>query len=188
MKNKLLIGLPLIGLLSLGGCATVGSGDFACSGLPTGVQCEPASNLYNKVDKPGFGIEGEPGYDQSAATTTTRSGRRLSRNNLSRKDTGKAETNHDNRTGRAGERFFGSVPNVPATEPDQLFLLNPPVGDGTDPIRRSANQRKIWIAPWVDKQGAYHSEQSVYIDITSATWANGEQNSSKSPIFRPLNN
>lgn len=172
------------------GCSTIGSSEFSCSGLPTGVQCQPASNLYNKVDKAGYQVEGEPGYStvsSSAANTgVSKTGRRLSRNNLSRKDTGQPETNNDNRTGRAGERFFGNMPHVPATDPEQLFLLNPPIGDGTDPIRKSANLRKIWIAPWVDREGAYHSEQSIFIDITSATWANGEQNTTKSPIFKPL--
>lgn len=185
MNKFLLIVIPFAFFVT--GCATVGSGEFTCSGLDeSGVKCIPASDLYNEVDKSGFGkANANSSLNNNVGALN---GRKLSRQNLSRRDSGKPETSHDTRTGKAGEKYFGNLPVVPSTNPDQLFLLNPPLADGTDPIRKSADLRKIWIAPWVDRKGAYHSEQSIFIDITSASWANGEQNTSKTPIFRPLDN
>lgn len=181
MNKFFLIAIPFVFIT---GCATVGSGEFACSGLDeSGIKCVPASDLYNEVDKSSFGKT-----HSSSGGAVASNGRKLTRQNLSRRDSGKAETSHDTRTGRASEKYLGNLPIVPSTNPDQLFLLNPPLADGTDPIRKSADLRKIWIAPWVDRKGAYHSEQSIFIDITSASWANGEQNTSKTPIFRPLDN
>lgn len=174
-KSAFLISAALL----LSGCATVGSGQFSCSGVEAGASCVRSSDLYNEVDKRDYSPDGSPSKEETT-------NRRRSGDSLGRTYSGEPRKNDDTRSGRSGDRYFGAAPIVPATEPDQLFILNPPKADGTQPVRRSAQAREVWIAPWVDKDDVYHSEQRMSFDISPSTWKNGEDVSSGSPIFNPL--
>lgn len=169
-------------ILLVSGCATTGSGDFSCSGLPEGVSCKPASELYNEVDKSG--------YSPSAGEDHGKVNRRgvANNSNLPRSNDGNPRLDQDSKSQAPGDRYFGKVPQVPETDPDQLFILNPPRADGTEPIRQGASQRRIWIAPWVDREGVFHSDQLLFVDISPSGWVNGENLGDKHPIFKPLEN
>lgn len=178
MKNKYLI--PVLGLV-LSGCTTLGESDFGCSGLPQGVSCTKASELYNEVDKRGY----EPSYkDANSPKASETSG--ASTDSIGRRQSGAADLSSDTRNGEPAERYFGTVPEVSPASPDQLFLLNPPKADSTQPRRISAKLREIWVAPWVDADGIYHSDQTLFVDIKPSSWRNGEISVDSSPIFSPL--
>lgn len=175
--NKNIFSIILI--LFASGCSTVGNQEFGCSGLPAGVSCTKASELYNVVDKAGY----QPGYAKSKPG----SGSDVTKDSIGRRESGRPDTGDDTRSGAPAQKFFGSVPEVPEGAPDQLFLLNPPRADGTAPVRMAPVMRRVWLAPWVDQDGVYHSDQVLYVDIKPEQWRNGEKASDTSPIFSPLN-
>ena len=178
MKNKYLI--PVLGMI-LSGCTTLGDSEFGCSGLPQGVSCAKASELYNEVDKRGY----QPSYrDVDGAYSDSSSG--APANSIGRRQSGSVDLSSDTRNGEPAERYFGTVPEVSPASPDQLFLLNPPKADSTQPRRIEAKLREIWVAPWVDADGIYHSDQTLFVDIKPSSWRNGEISVDSSPIFSPL--
>lgn len=180
--------LFLISVVLLSGCASVGSNEFTCSGLPDGTRCEKASSLYNKVDKPAYG-KSDTSSNANKNDAAPRSGRRGNKNQetIGRNYSGDDYGEFDNRSGKKGEQYFGKIPSVSGGNPDQLLILNPPMADKTQPMRMGAKMRRVWIAPWVDRDDVYHGDQLLYVDIESEHWVNGEKSTSNSPIFNPLN-
>ena len=174
----------IVAAVFLHGCATVGEGEFSCSGIPDGTRCEPSSNLYNEVDQSSFYAGRSVSSSNQSEILSTRRGTR--RDTIGRNYTGRDFEAYDNRSGKKGERYFGRVPTVSGGSPDQLLILNPPGADKTQPKRLAPNKRQIWISPWVDRDDVYHGSQLLFVDIETESWKNGE-NITSSPIFSPLN-
>jgi hypothetical protein len=181
-----MIKLILIGsaLIFLNGCASIGSGEFGCSGIPNGTRCSKTSELYNEVDRPNF-----DGNSKAISSPATRRSNRRSAHvdTIGRNYTGKPDLSDDNRSGKAGERFFGEVPQVSGGNPNNLLVINPPVADGTSPQVAVPKMRRFWISPWVDRDNAYNGEQLLFVDIESEHWKNGSKTQGENPIFNPLN-
>lgn len=175
----------LLAIIFIHGCASVGKSDFSCSGIPDGTRCEPSSNLYNEVDKPSFGKDTIVSDNPRSGSISNR--RSTRRNTIGRNYSGQDLETYDNRSGKKGERYFGKVPTVSGGSPDNLLILNPPSADRTQPQRMTPNKRQIWIAPWVDRDDVFHGKQLLFVDIESDHWKNGEDTTSSSPIFSPLN-
>ena len=64
--------------------------------------------------------------------------------------------------------------SVIKTEPDPMLVTPEPI-----PNRTPAQILRIWIAPWVDKQGNWHSGGVVMTDIAPRDWQ------SAIPIYSP---
>jgi type IV conjugative transfer system lipoprotein TraV len=175
----------IVSAILLHGCATVGEGEFSCSGIPDGTRCEPSSGLYNEVDRPSFDSGSNASVNNQSGSMSTRRGTR--HDTIGRNYTGRDFEDYDNRSGKKGERYFGKVPTVSGGSPDQLLILNPPGADKTQPQRMAPNKRQIWIAPWVDRDDVYHGSQLLFVDIETESWKNGEDITGSSPIFSPLN-
>lgn len=181
-----LIAIPFL----LTGCASTGSSNFSCSGMPSGVNCAPASKLYNLVDKPGYedGVTGQMMDAQRRGNASVSADQRSDRRgDLSRRGSSLPDDSGEMRTEQGAPSFFGREPIIPAGDPDQLFLLNPPVADPTDPIRVQAVQQRVWVAPWVNQRGVWHGQQVIYVEVSGREWQNGVVGSGPAvPIFRPL--
>ena len=67
-----------------------------------------------------------------------------------------------------------TIPSQHSPEPD-LQLVTPEAA----PNRTPAQILRIWIAPWVDKQGNWHSGGVVMTDITPRDWQ------SAIPVYLP---
>lgn len=186
-KIKTFAALALVSIF-ISGCASTGSSEFSCSGISEGVNCSPASDLYNLVDKPGF----EDGVTKKAMNNHLNStyagvNGTYTRNNLSRRGMGKAASQSERRDGRTAPDYFGREPVIPAGDPDYLMLLNPPVADTSEPLRTQAVQQRVWIAPWVNKVGVWHGQQVIYLEVAAREWQNGIIGGEPAmPIFRPL--
>ena len=158
--------------------------------MPEGVNCAPASELYNLADKPEFqdGISGQK--MQAHRNSTEVSGAQVSDDragDLSRRGSGRTSGKGDTREAGAAPGYFGREPLIPAGDPDHLLLLNPPAADPTDPMRTQAVQQRVWIAPWVNQRGVWHGQQVIYVEISSREWQNGIIGGEPSmPIFKPL--
>lgn len=179
IKHVLVITLFIL----LQACASVGSSEFSCKGLPDGTRCEKTSDLYNRVDKPEFATKNsDVKYENQKSNR-----RHLNKDTIGRNYTGKNFGAHDNRSGKKGERFFGEIPEISGGDPDQLLVINPPVADGITPQRMTPKKREFWIAPWIDRDDVYHGDQVLFVDIENEHWKNGNQTTGISPIFSPLN-
>lgn len=181
--NKLLV---LIGLVLLQGCASIGNSEFSCSGIPDGTRCEKTSSLYNEVDNVNYGYSDQKSNDEFNGNLKSRIRLESSRNTIGRNYSGDVYSEFDNRSGKSGEQFFGKIPTVSGGSPDQLMVINPPLADKTQPQRMGAKMRRVWIAPWVDRDDVYHGDQLLYVDIEAEHWVNGEKSTSLNPIFNPL--
>lgn len=142
-------------------CATTGSGEFSCPDNVEGITCRPASELYNEVDKPGFNLDSQADQRQP------------------RKEQGEIPVNE-----RKPELFSGDV-TVAQTD-ESLLIVNPPAADRTDPVRSAAIKRRVWLAPWIDSDDVWHSQQYIFIDVQGAEWQTGEQGPTVTPLFEPL--
>lgn len=187
IKKIPIAGITLLGAL-LAGCASTGSSEFGCSGMPDGVNCAPASDLYNLVDKPGFenGVtEQSLANHKGGVSGAVAGGDRVG--NLSRRGSGRSSGVGDRRGKAAAPNYFGVEPVVPQGSPDHLLLLNPPVADSREPIRTQAVQQRVWVAPWVNKSGVWHGQQVIYLEVAAREWQNGIIGGEPSmPIFKPL--
>lgn len=170
----------------ISGCASLGDGEFECSEIQQGVGCQPASVVYEMAGKPGFedGVTQEKINNYNSGRSAQSS--QQSENALSRRGNGEAY----GQTGRSGEqpqKFFGEQPVLPPYEQDQLFILNPPKADPTDPERLDSALKRIWVAPWVSSAGVWHGDQVLWIEVAKPRWKNGVINADpKVPIFTPL--
>lgn len=187
-KIKSLAALALVSIF-LGGCASTGSGEFSCSGVSEGVNCSPASDLYNLVDKPGFedgvtevAIKNHRNSSYAGSTSTHK------RNDLSRRGAaGRPASKGAKRDGNIVPDYFGREPIIPAGDPDYLMLLTPPAADTREPLRTQAVQQRVWVAPWVSNGGVWHGQQVIYLEVAAREWQNGIIGSEPAmPIFRPL--
>ncbi|WP_422133094.1 TraV family lipoprotein [Endozoicomonas sp. ALD040] len=75
----------------------------------------------------------------------------------------------------SAENLFSSAPKN-YSEPDLRFVTPEAI-----PNRTPAQILKIWIAPWVDKQGNWHSGGVVMTDIAPRDWQ------SAIPVYLPSN-
>ncbi|WP_422474597.1 TraV family lipoprotein [Endozoicomonas sp. ALB032] len=73
----------------------------------------------------------------------------------------------------SAENLFSSAPKN-YSEPDLRFVTPEAI-----PNRTPAQILKIWIAPWVDKQGNWHSGGVVMTDIAPRDWQ------SAIPVYLP---
>lgn len=157
-KKLLVVG----GLLtSLSGCSSlnIGSSEYACPGMPNGVQCMSARDVYTatndgKVPRPINPDEAEA----------------------------KEEGNFDDpklRKGTKGSKRGGDVLNT---------YVAPRIPNEPVPIRTPAQVMRIWVAPWEDTNGDLIVTGYIYTEIEPRRWVIGDSASAKDsePVMRPL--
>jgi conjugal transfer pilus assembly protein TraV len=159
-KNVL---ITAIGVLTLSGCSAlnVGNEDYACQGMPNGVQCMSARDVYaatndGKVPRPTNADGDLEAVDDAELNAT-------------------AEQLESDRTTSSGDRLIDMyvAPRLP----------NKPV-----PIRTPAEVMRIWVAPWEDTNGDLIVTGYIYTEIEARRWVVGDSMSmnDNKANFQPL--
>lgn len=160
MKKSLLkLGLALA-VVSATGCTSilsVGSPEYGCSGLPEGVQCMSARDVYAATNDGHVPVPLNP------------------QENDTKKDSKKGEQVSSGKTNEQKGRDIVVDTYVAPNLPDK------PV-----PIRTPAQVMRIWVAPWEDTNGDLITTGYVYTEIEPRRWVIGEPEMFKSPTLKPL--
>lgn len=156
----------------LTGCASVlsvGSPEYGCSGLPEGVQCMSAREVYSLTEQPGpvradpKSIEEDGGAADRAAKASL----------ISRKG-GDAEV--------ASVSSEWSHPDARNTHP----MASAPLSQDPMPIRTRAKIMRIWIAPWESTNGDLHVSGMVFTELDQRRWNIGTKEREAAPTLTPL--
>lgn len=146
MKLKLITVISVSALM-VSGCGTFGSSEFACKGMPDGVHCMSASDVYKQTDNKDA-LRDEKNKPVASGNAT------------------------DESDGTYTERK-GIEVKKPSTAKSEEHLV--PVIEKPVPLRSSAKVLRIYIAPWEDKAGNLHSSNFIYTEIESRKWVMGTQ-------------
>lgn len=157
-KKVLVVG----GLLAtLSGCSTlnIGNDDYACPGMPNGVQCMSAADVYSATN------DGQVPRPMSPDEAEAKS-----EGNLDESGQGAAAPGS---TRSSGDEVINTyvAPRLP----------NKPV-----PIRTPAQVMRIWVAPWEDTNGDLIVTGYVYTEIEPRRWVIGDSAPNSEPVIRPL--
>lgn len=145
MKLKL-VSVLSVGVLMVSGCGTFGSSEFACKGMPDGVHCMSASDVYKQTD--------------------TKDAVRDEKNNTIKSDeVAEPDGSYTERKGIEVKK--------PATAKSEEHLV--PSIEKPVPLRSTAKILRIYVAPWEDKAGNLHSSNYIYTEIESRKWVMGTQ-------------
>lgn len=146
---------------TVSGCSSmlsVGSPEYGCSGLPEGVQCMSARDVY-------------------AATNDGHVPAPLVKEDKKSKKEAKQEAEEKKVTLiRDGDGRDSVVDNY----------VTPNLPDKPVPIRTPAQVMRIWVAPWEDTNGDLITTGYVYTEIEPRRWVIGEPEMLKSPSLKPL--
>jgi len=171
-----LIALVVSGLQ---GCATVGSGDFACPGRPTGVRCASAVEVYaltegtdtiEPTSKDALGDE--PGEAEKVRQEQhNRVVKQVAEDKAKTEPVDVRETSprtpvpemqRDKFDGQLLQASTGGAPIVP--------LVHKPI-----PVRTPAQVMRVWVAPWEDAKGVLHIGGYHFVEIQARRWSFGGQ-------------
>lgn len=148
-------------LAVLSGCSAlnIGNSDYACTGLPDGVQCMSARDVY-------------------AATNDGQVPRPVS-----------PEEIKEQKKGRAAARESEAVPSTSSGGVGDTVIntyVAPQLPNKPVPIRTPAQVMRIWVAPWEDTNGDLIVTGYVYTEIEPRRWVIGDSTPEVEPVIRPL--
>lgn len=155
-------------LLLMTGCSSmlnIGSPDYACPGMPGGVQCMSARDVYTatnngNVPLPMLRAGQEAGAEKAAVTGVTAQGGQ----------SGAQEVNGNQ-----------SAPNDVVAN-----YVAPRLPDQPIPIRTPAQVMRIWVAPWEGTNGDLNTTGYIYTEIEPRRWVIGDAVEQSAPVLRPL--
>ena len=171
-----LLSLPLLAL-GLAGCGAVpGSSTYSC-GLPEGVTCTSARNVYKLTNSglPVTAMPGQPtaldpaaGGSPAPAATGPTAGPAVATGSL-------AST-------------LSPLPPLPTTGQVQTIALRPEDAGAADivPLRTPSRVLRVWIAPWEDTAGRLHVPGYTYAEIEPRRWSIGEGAATGGLQLKPL--
>lgn len=159
--------LGIVAMTMLGGCA-VGSQDFSCPDVPTGMACTSTRDVYDRTEGANVAAETQSESDEAATTTSNRADRRGA---SSSGDTNNAEQSVE---GQADKRRQRRTARAPIRQQKQL------------PIREPSQVMRIWVAPWEDEGGNLHMSGLIYTEIVKRRWSIGVPGAEDSGIAQPL--
>ncbi len=171
--------LRKIGLVSalvssalLTGCASslgIGSSEYGCTGLPEGVQCMSAREVYGMTEQPGP-VRADPKSIEEDGGAADRA----------------AKASLLGRRGDSGEQGSPanewSHPDVRNPHPMASSALN----EDPMPIRTRAKIMRIWVAPWESTNGDLNVSGMVFTELDQRRWNIGTKESEPSPTLTPL--
>lgn len=157
LKKVLSVGVVTV----LAGCSSlgVGSSDYACQGMPGGVQCMSTRDVYE-------------------ATNDGNVPRSIS-----------AEDARDGVTSVPAQVAAGAYSAGDSDSREAAFVntyVAPNLPDRPIPIRTPAQVMRIWVAPWEDKNGDLNVTGYLYTEIEPRRWVIGDAAPEKSPVLHPL--
>jgi len=159
--------IGLLGCVFLSGCATFKNDNYGCTGLPTGVRCTAARDLYDVTN-------GGEVPRANALKTRKTNDRDPEVNNIKKYD----------EVGGTRERTI--------TDPVIDTFVTPNLPNRPIPIRTPAQVMRIWVASWEDTStGALIAPGYIYTEIEPRRWVIGKPESAASQqnrLFKPLEN
>ena len=180
MRPFLLLPPLVLGLASCG--AVPGTSTYGCGGLPEGVSCMSAREVYKLTDggKPVVALPGQPtALDAAPAAPDT----------PAPAGAGPAVGSSTGTTSSppsAAATF--PRPPLPATGPMQTIALRPEDAGAADivPLRTPSRVLRVWIAPWEDTSGRLHVPGYTYAEIEPRRWSIGEAAATGGLRLEPL--
>ena len=153
---RLLIAAGFVSALS--GCSflQIGQSDYSCKGMPDGVTCMSARDVYQLTENENFRQVVE--QRQAAKDEAIKEGKTI-------EEVMPAVSPHI----AAGERYV--VPK-PARDPI--------------PIRSQATVMRIWVAPWESDKGDLNVPGYMYTEIEPRRWEIGTPAPKPTASIRPL--
>lgn len=144
--------------LTIPGCSflQIGESEYSCKGMPDGVTCMSARDVYQLTENENFRQEVET--RQAAKDNAIKEGKTLD-------EVLPAVQPHI----AAGERYV--VPK-PARNPI--------------PIRSQATVMRVWVAPWESETGDLNVPGFIYTEIEPRRWEIGTPAAKPTPSIRPL--
>lgn len=158
MKSTILAGIALAAS-QLSGCSflQVGESEYSCKGMPEGVTCMSARDVYQMTENENFRKQ----IDEDAAIKKAyEEGDEDAQKNLEMSSAPKMVS---------GERYV--IPR-PARDPV--------------PIRTQATVMRIWVAPWESAVGDLNVPGYIYTEIEPRRWEIGTPAPKPTPTIRPL--
>lgn len=151
-------------LATLSGCSmlNIGAEEYGCSGMPNGVQCMSARDVYvatNNGQVPAPMVKGKEVENDGNA-------RKKHDESVHAHDSGDAKQARPNDV----------VDNY----------VSPRLPDRPIPIRTPAQVMRIWVAPWEDTNGDLITTGYIYTEIEPRRWVVGEPMTATDPVLRPL--
>jgi len=150
---------------ALSGCSSlnIGADDYGCKGLPYGVTCMSARDVYAATHQGAVLRSMQP--EAEAGSTS---------------DTASAATTIPSTADKPRQ-----TARVDA-EPQSPHYLPLPLDDEPQPVRTASRVMRIWIAPWEDKSGDLHASGHVYTEVEPRKWTIGHRQEISTPILTPL--
>ncbi len=140
------------------GCSflQVGESEYSCKGMPDGVTCMSARDVYQLTENENFRQEVE--LRQEARDQAMKEGKTM-------------------------EEVFPSVqPHVAAGE---RYVVPKPARNPI-PIRSQATVMRVWVAPWESDSGDLNVPGFIYTEIEPRRWEIGTPAPKPTPSIRPL--
>lgn len=155
--------------LLLGACSNlgIGAGDYSCSGMPQGVSCKSAREVYELTNT------------RDAVNGLTLS-QETQRNTEGAAETGLVQTMR--KAAASDPSALGGSPVGYGATPVAY------TDDGRVPIRTPAVVMRVWIAPYQDTKGDLHMPGLVFSEVEPRKWQVGlpDAASGSPSAFRPL--
>lgn len=157
-KRTLMAGIALAAT-QLTGCSflQIGESEYSCKGMPDGVTCMSARDVYQMTENENFRKQIE---EDAAANKAKEEGDEDAQKLLEMSATPKMVS---------GERYV--IPR-PARDPV--------------PIRTQATVMRIWVAPWESEVGDLNVPGFIYTEIEPRRWEIGTPAPKPTPTIRPL--
>jgi conjugal transfer pilus assembly protein TraV len=157
VRSAKMLGVGAV-LLVLSGCSSlnIGSDEYSCPGMPSGVQCMSARDVYAatndgnvprpmKPEEVGAKAEASGGGSSDVSVNSSNSGDSVIDNYVAPR-----------------------LPDLPI------------------PIRTPAQVMRIWVAPWEDTNGDLIVTGYIYTEIEQRRWVIGDGTPQSEPVLRPL--
>ncbi|MBS9424202.1 type IV conjugative transfer system lipoprotein TraV [Photorhabdus caribbeanensis] len=145
-------------LIALSGCSAfnIGKDEYSCPGMPNGVQCMSARDVYAATNDGNVPRPMKPEEVKAKAEASDQNSSNVSVNS----------SNSENAV----------INNYVA----------PRLPDRPIPIRTPAQVMRIWVAPWEDTNGDLIVTGYVYTEIEPRRWVIGDGTPQSEPVLRPL--
>lgn len=157
-KQVLMVGGALLAS-QITGCSflQIGESEYSCKGMPDGVTCMSARDVYQMTENENFRKQIE---EDAALQKAKEEGGKDTQENIEVASTPKVVS---------GERYV--IPR-PARDPV--------------PIRTQATVMRIWVAPWESEVGDLNVPGYIYTEIEPRRWEIGTPAPRPAPTIRPL--
>ena len=157
VRSAKMLGMGAV-LLVLSGCSSfnIGSDEYGCPGMPSGVQCMSARDVYSATNDGNVPRPMKPEEVKAKAEAD-----------------GGGSSDVSVSSSNSGDSVIDNY-------------VAPRLPDRPIPIRTPAQVMRNWVAPWEDTNGDLIVTGYVYTEIEPRRWVIGDGAPQSEPVLRPL--